>query len=247
MKIIRKNGLLQTASSSCLKQRAYGWNTAIGSCWQQQIGAFPWSFYAKATEPTMAGRFSASFVVALLLGLERGPDGQVSGTSRLRATACRTLAPSNNFIVRGEHARAFASSRRIQRRRPGKTVPTFLSLLGSGATETIVDPGQAVVVARLSDTVTGDLSADCTQAIARWYSRIGRSKSWMKYGWLKVELRADEGRLGPGRIYGVVMAYNRRRLQDRAEMFLTGSLHVAGLWRDRFEQACTAENFPLCG
>ena len=51
----------------------------------------------------------------------------------------------------------------------------LLGLLGSGATETIIDPGQAVVVARLSDTVTGDLSADCGQAIDSWYSRIGRS------------------------------------------------------------------------
>ena len=40
---------------------------------------------------------------------------------------------------------------------------------------------------------------------------------------LKVELRADEGRLGPGRLFGVVMPYNRRA-SDRPELFETGSL-----------------------
>ena len=50
----------------------------------------------------------------------------------------------------------------------------LLGLLGSGATETIIDPGQAVVVARLADTVSGELSADCGQAIDRWYGRVNR-------------------------------------------------------------------------
>ena len=39
----------------------------------------------------------------------------------------------------------------------------------------------------------------------------------------KVEVRADEGRLGPGRLYGVVLPYSQRA-SDRAEMFLPGSL-----------------------
>ena len=40
---------------------------------------------------------------------------------------------------------------------------------------------------------------------------------------LKVELRADEGRLGPGRLFGVVMKYNTRA-SDRPELFETGAL-----------------------
>ena len=40
---------------------------------------------------------------------------------------------------------------------------------------------------------------------------------------LAVEIREDEGRLGPGRLFGVVMPYNRRA-SDRPELFETGSL-----------------------
>ena len=48
----------------------------------------------------------------------------------------------------------------------------LLSQLGEGASERIIDPGRAVVTARLSDPETGELSDDCGEAIARWYSRI---------------------------------------------------------------------------
>ena len=40
---------------------------------------------------------------------------------------------------------------------------------------------------------------------------------------MAVEIREDEGRLGPGRLYGVVMPYNRRA-SDRPELFEAGSL-----------------------
>ena len=46
----------------------------------------------------------------------------------------------------------------------------LLGLLGLGATETVVDPGRAVVEARLSED--GVLSADCRQAADRWYGRL---------------------------------------------------------------------------
>ena len=47
----------------------------------------------------------------------------------------------------------------------------LLEQLGPGATERIVDPGQAIVAARLSDPETGDLSDACSLAIDRWYGR----------------------------------------------------------------------------
>ena len=47
---------------------------------------------------------------------------------------------------------------------------TLLNLLGSGATETIVDPGREVVVTRLS--TSGSLSRQCSDAIDRWYGRV---------------------------------------------------------------------------
>ena len=45
----------------------------------------------------------------------------------------------------------------------------LLSQLGTGAVERIVDPGRAVVSARLSDPETGELSEECGSAIGRWY------------------------------------------------------------------------------
>ena len=48
----------------------------------------------------------------------------------------------------------------------------LVSQLGAGATERIVDPGEAIVTARLSDPVTGDLAEECAGAIARWYTRV---------------------------------------------------------------------------
>ena len=47
----------------------------------------------------------------------------------------------------------------------------LLEQLGAGATERIVDPGRAVVAARLADPETGILSDECDSAIGRWYSR----------------------------------------------------------------------------
>ena len=47
----------------------------------------------------------------------------------------------------------------------------LLSALGAGATERIVDPGRAIVEARLSDPLTGELSIECHGAVNRWYSR----------------------------------------------------------------------------
>ena len=48
----------------------------------------------------------------------------------------------------------------------------LLGQLGDGASERIVDPGQDIVSARLSDPATGELSPECGSAIARWYGRI---------------------------------------------------------------------------
>ena len=48
----------------------------------------------------------------------------------------------------------------------------LLGLLGPEAVERVVDPGIEVVRARLADPLTGILSAECQQAIGRWYDRI---------------------------------------------------------------------------
>ena len=47
----------------------------------------------------------------------------------------------------------------------------LLAQLGAGAVERVVDPGRAVVAARLADAATGELSSECEGAISRWYGR----------------------------------------------------------------------------
>ena len=47
----------------------------------------------------------------------------------------------------------------------------LLDQLGAGAVERIIDPGQDIVSARLSDPETGALSSECSTAIGRWYGR----------------------------------------------------------------------------
>ena len=46
----------------------------------------------------------------------------------------------------------------------------LLEEIGPGATERVIDPGETVVTQRLSDA-RGVLSAQCGQAINRWYGR----------------------------------------------------------------------------
>ena len=50
----------------------------------------------------------------------------------------------------------------------------LLGQLGAGAVERIVDPGIEVVQARLSDPLTGVLSDECGEAVARWYGKTGK-------------------------------------------------------------------------
>ena len=47
----------------------------------------------------------------------------------------------------------------------------LLSQLGPDAQEIIVDPGESVIRARLSDPATGVLSFECNKAVGRWYGR----------------------------------------------------------------------------
>ena len=48
----------------------------------------------------------------------------------------------------------------------------LLDQLGPGATERVIDPGEDIVKARLSDPETGLLEPECQGAITRWYGRI---------------------------------------------------------------------------
>ncbi len=124
---------------------------------------------AEATEPTIVADFSA--IHAALTLAERGPDG------RFPARTARTVAllPIAEYVRRA--AITAATERDIaviatnsdgdpERR------AFLLGLLGPGAVQRVIDPGRDVVEARLADSLTGELSDDCGQAIARWYDRL---------------------------------------------------------------------------
>ena len=115
-------------------------------------------------EPTVAADFQA--IVAALLLQERGSDGRYP----LRPDFVLPLAEYvRQAIISGANTRELNIVATNSDGDPARRA-YLLSLLGSGATERIVDPGQAVVVARLTDTVSG-LSDDCMKAINRWYQR----------------------------------------------------------------------------
>ena len=124
----------------------------------------------ESNQPTVAADFQ-SVVVALLL-LERGSDG--------------LYPPRPEWILPiAEYVRQAIITAATERERGLGVIVTnsdgdplrrrfLLDRLGADATERIVDPGEAVVRARLSDPVTGALSGPCAGAITRWYSRLNR-------------------------------------------------------------------------
>ena len=91
----------------------------------------------------------------------------------------------------------------------------LLGQLGEGATERIVDPGENIVAARLSDPETGILSPECKSAIGRWYSE----EMTMNEIRCAIEFREDETRQSPGRIVGTLMVYGAARQGPGREVF----------------------------
>ena len=102
-----------------------------------------------------------------LTDVERGRDGRYP----LRNEA---LLPLTEFIRRTILSGAAARDIKILATNsdgdPARRA-FLLDRLGTDASERIVDPGQGIVQARLSDPETGVLSPECDQAIGRWYSR----------------------------------------------------------------------------
>ena len=93
-------------------------------------------------------------------GLYPVRDGRLNPlTEYLRRTLITTA------VARGIRVVATNSDSDISRR------AFLLEQLGPGATERVIDPGKSVVVARLSDSITGQLGESCSGAIDRWYGR----------------------------------------------------------------------------
>ena len=101
---------------------------------------------------------------AAVTGAQRGPDGRYPErggddpllplTAYLFTTAVRQVA------ARGLRAWVTTSDRR--------RLEELRELLPDAAV-TEVDPGESVIRARLADPETGELSAQCAAAVARWY------------------------------------------------------------------------------
>ncbi|MCY3813972.1 MAG: hypothetical protein OXH15_19445 [Gammaproteobacteria bacterium] len=121
---------------------------------------------AQLEGPAVAADFQ-SIVVALLL-LERAGDGRypvrpdwILPLAEYVRRAVVTGAVNRDMSVVLTNSDGDPERRRF-----------LLDLLGDGASERVFDPGRDVVAARLADAVTGQLSAQCESAIARWYARL---------------------------------------------------------------------------
>ena len=119
----------------------------------------------EATEPTIAADFQS--IVAALLLLERGRGGRFPPRP---SWVLPIVEFTRQAVLTGANARGLTIIATTSDGDPARR-KALLDRLGSGAREEIVDPGEAIVKARLSDPITGALSGECEAAIARWYSR----------------------------------------------------------------------------
>ncbi len=108
--------------------------------------------------------FSRLYVA--LSGVERGPDGRYpvrqSGDPRLALSEYMRLT-----AIREASQRELSGYVTTSDSRP-EAVERLQSAGADGPVETI-DPGEATVRARLANAATGELSAECAQAMARWF------------------------------------------------------------------------------
>ena len=118
--------------------------------------------------PELAAIADFQAVYAALTGDLRGPDGRypLRDDRLLPLTEYVRRAILGGALARDITVIATNSDGDPERRR------FLLSQLGEGATERVVDPGRAVVAARLSDPETGELSGECDAALGRWYGRL---------------------------------------------------------------------------
>ena len=118
-----------------------------------------------ASAPMVAADFQS--IVVALLQLQRGPDGRYPQRPEwvLPLTEYVRAAVITGAVRRDIDLVVTNSDGNPERRK------FLLDRLGPGATETILDPGEDVVKARLSSPKTGKLSRECGKAINRWYRR----------------------------------------------------------------------------
>lgn len=105
--------------------------------------------------------FTALFVG--LTGVQRGADGKyperVTGDPILPMTSALKAVALSMAVEREMDGFVTTSNR--------DDVPTLERITGTAAV--VVDPGEAVIRARLADAVTGQLSQECNAAFSRWF------------------------------------------------------------------------------
>ena len=117
--------------------------------------------------PGLAAIIDFQSFYAAITGDRRGPDGRfpLRDERLLPMVEYLRRAAISAAVAREVYVIATNSDGDATRR------AFLLAQLGEGATERIVDPGRAIVSARLADPETGELSGECDAAINRWYSR----------------------------------------------------------------------------
>ena len=120
-----------------------------------------------AESPELSAIADFQLVYRALTDVERGRDGRypLRDDRLLPLTEYVRRAILTGALARGIDVIATNSDGDPERR------SFLLGQLGDGATERIVDPGEQIVAARLSDPETGELSPECGSAINRWYGR----------------------------------------------------------------------------
>ena len=119
-----------------------------------------------AATPTVAADFQSLY--ASLLLIERQADGRYPERLESQAYALAMAEYLRRVIMSVAAERDIAV---ITTNSDGSPVrrKTLLDALGTGAVETVVDPGVAVVRSRLA--VGGVVSPQCEDAISRWFGR----------------------------------------------------------------------------
>ena len=110
-------------------------------------------------------------ILAAVLQLRRGEDGRYpprdASAERVMPLVEAMRRDAIDYAVSAELEIVATNSDGDPERRQ-----FLLDRLGVGATEIVIDPGREIVEARLADSVTGELTEQCSQAIGRFYDRI---------------------------------------------------------------------------
>ena len=121
---------------------------------------------AEGGEPVALADFQN--IYAAVAGDVRGPDGRFPVRDERLLPIVEYLRRALLTAARDRGIRIIATNSDGDPERRA----FLLRELGEGAQERVVDPGEAVVRARLADAATGEVSEECTAAVNRWYRRL---------------------------------------------------------------------------